>query len=630
MRSRNIALSTWWCLPLLAAMNYLPLLAHPGKTEIADTRIRDLWNSALEKPDVLFELGRNALTHLLLLALVWWLSRLGASRLHTKHGLSLPAAMVWSITMLLVALYATNQWLFPASAHAGILSDSSVAWTALMAWLVWLGPIVLVLADHLRANPIKTIKTTVLVSAALGIGLGLAQLWAWGQNSAPARHVVLIGFDSLSRPVLMNHPKQLPHIYSLYNQSVVMADAVAPLGRTFPSWMSMLTGQRPAEHRAFFNLMPLDQVDKRKLVTFELKAQGYQTIFGIDERRFCNIDESFGFDQIAGPDRGLLDFVLQHVNDTPMTNLLMQTELGRWALPFSDTNVAAHGGYNGGRFVERVLGSINNHQPLFLAVHFESGHFPFITHRSAHVDEENFLQKHVMATSVADAQLTQLMQGLKDKGILDNALVVLLSDHGESLGETYQVTTQAKGTRESTMWGHGTSVATHEQNSVVLGYLLYKNGQIVSKPEVRHGLRPLQTVRQAVSTYAQSGQLNPGQAETCIGIETGIRFPAASNYKLLSTQSVAKEAAAYYEVTHDGLLQIKQARLQELLSYKTIGLLCDDQTVTMQEPFEDTPTSFKADWTNRTLTEIPLHKERGQQVQQYRQALLASGKRQLP
>jgi Sulfatase len=630
MLVRPLHRSTWGYLPLLVALYYVPLLTDPGKTEISDTRVRDLWDSSLDSHEVLFELGRNALTHLILLTLAWWLTSMGARRLHTKHNLSMPLAMLWNITMLLVALYATNQWLFPASSHADILADSVIAWTALMAWVVWLAPVGLALLDHFRAKPAHAIKTTLGVSAVLAVGLGTAQPWAWGQNSAPARHVVLIGFDSLSRPVLLNHRKQLPNIHRLYEQSVVMADAVAPMGRTFPSWMSMLTGQRPAEHRAFFNLMPLDQVNKRQLVTHELKAQGYQTIFAIDERRFCNIDESFGFDRIAGPDRGLLDFVLQHVNDTPMTNLLMQTELGRWALPFSDTNVAAHGGYHGGRFVERVLGSINNHQPLFLAVHFESGHYPFITHRSAHVESDDFLQKHVLATSVADKQLTQLMRGLKDKGILDNALVVMLSDHGESLGETYRVTTQANGLRENTVWGHGTSVTTHEQNNVVLGYLVYKNGQVVSRPEVRHGLRPLQTLRSAVSTFAKSGQLNPGLAQTCVGLETGIRFPSANNYKILDNQAVAKEAAAYYEVTGHGLLQIKQARLQELLSYKTIGLLCDDQTVTVQEPFETTPVTFQADWANRTLTEIPLHTERGKQVQQYRQALLDAGKRQLP
>ena len=630
MQTRPSLWFTGLFLPLLVALYYLPLLTHPDRTAIADTRVRDLWQHALKSPEVVFELGRNALTHLLLISVGWWLCTLGAKRLHRLLGVALWVTMLWSTTLFLVALYATNQWLFPASVHAKMLAPNNAGFTAALAWLVWASPLGMVLYGQARAWPKKTVKVSLLGSGVLALALGLAQPWAWGENTAHARHVVLIGFDSLSRPVLLNHRRQLPHIYSLYNQSVVMADAITPLGRTFPSWVSMLTGQRPAEHRAFFNLMPLDQVVKSQLVTNELKQQGYQTIFAIDERRFCNIDESFGFDRIAGPDRGLLDFVLQHVNDTPMTNLVMQTELGRWALPFSDINVAAHGGYHGSRFVERVLGSINNNQPVFLAVHFESGHFPFITHRSAHINEEDFLKKHVMATSVADAQLSQLMKGLKEKGILEDALVVLLSDHGESLGETYKINTRSKGTQEDTLWGHGNSIVRHEQNNVVLGYLTYKNGHIVSRAETRRGLVPLQSVRHVVSQYAKTGTLNTGEPNNCVGIETGIRFPSANNYKVLDSQSVAKEAAAYYEVTDDGLLQIKQERLHELLTFKTIGLLCNDQTITVQEPFEDTPTSFKADWTKRTLTEIPLHKERGQQVQQYRQALLESGKRQLP
>ena len=66
-----------------------------------------------------------------------------------------------------------------------------------------------------------------------------------------------------------------------------------------------------------------------------LKNAGYETVYATDEKRFSNIDESFGFDSILGPPMGAADFLLGTINDFPFSNLIVNTRLGRILFPYS-------------------------------------------------------------------------------------------------------------------------------------------------------------------------------------------------------------------------------------------------------------------------------------------------------
>ncbi len=63
------------------------------------------------------------------------------------------------------------------------------------------------------------------------------------------------------------------------------------------------------------------------------------------------------------------------------------------------------------------------------------------------------------------------MQLLADKHVLDNAIVVLLSDHGEALGAEEDSMLRTTGTSREiwdSLWGHGTSVMSPNQYQVLL------------------------------------------------------------------------------------------------------------------------------------------------------------------
>jgi arylsulfatase A-like enzyme len=59
------------------------------------------------------------------------------------------------------------------------------------------------------------------------------------------------------------------------------------------------------------------------------------------------------------------------------------------------------------------------------------------------------------ALKLADSQLGRIMAGLKRRNLYDQALIVVLSDHGESFGA-------------GDSWGHGTSLFDDAQNHVLI------------------------------------------------------------------------------------------------------------------------------------------------------------------
>ena len=326
---------------------------------------------------------------------------------------------------------------------------------------------------NLRLRPLLA-PTGVFGLVIVLIGAGVGRVG--DQPVAGTRNIIIVGVDSLSAFTFDAARQYLPNLTGLLDHAISFDRAYTLLGRTFPAWTSILSGVLPVEHGAVFNLRNMDYVERKTLFPQALRAQGYRTVFAIDERRFSNIDESFGFDRVVGPKAGALDFVLQRINDTPLTNLLLQTRLARFFLPFSYLNAASYANYDAEGFVQETVAAISGAQQLFLAVHFESAHFPF---KSRHVQHEvasanSFWARHVQALTAVDAQVGQLMATLAAQGYLDDALVIVLSDHGEGLGELEAQTTQAGEPIDVISYGHGVSVLSEHQNRILFGLIPFR------------------------------------------------------------------------------------------------------------------------------------------------------------
>lgn len=545
----------------------------PG-LHVNDSNIDKLLSEILVTPAIQLELLRTALTHLVLLALCFALVLWVAD--HVARVTRLRRMLV-RVVMLIAAwltLTRVNTVLFP-------LSEYSIVWdTRGFPVIAGIGGVVL--ACSLALALVKThwrnhwrFGAVLVAIAAISF---TATRWVQPAHAAAStkRNVVIVGIDSLSDQMATAMLPNLPHLAALLDHSERFKRAYTPLGRTYPAWVSILSGQTPAVHGALFNLRGLAHTQKRHLVSEELQQAGYQTVFAMDERRFANLDESFGFDRVIGPKDGVLDFMLQRVNDTPLTNLLLQTPVAHYLLPYSRLNVDSDANYDARGFVDAMLRATRGSRPLFLAVHFESAHFPYRTRHATRVfhDANPFVAQQEAALTAVDAQIGRLMARLRRLGYLNDALVIVLSDHGEGLGEMEATTTQGGEPYQVKAYGHGADLMSEDENRTVLGLLQFRDGKPINAPTTRTDQVSLTDLRAVIERYVHSGQVALPKHGGCMTVETGIRLAAAANYKGLDPAKVAAEGAGYYEITQHGLLQLREDRIPALVATKDVGWRC--------------------------------------------------------
>jgi hypothetical protein len=353
--------------------------------------------------------------------------------------------------------------------------------------------------------------STVLLAAGVG--------FTWigdGRQAAPATapNVILLGIDSL-RPDFIN-ASDAPHMQEFMDGAIRMSDAMTPLARTFPSWMSILSGRHPHTTGAYMNLLPRDHIHEGTTLPALLRQHGYRTYYSMDETRFANIDASYGFDVNITSTMGGSDFVLSWFADTPLSNVVVNSPLGALLFPHVHANRAAHVTYNPDAFVRRVAGAIDSGRPVFLVSHLTLPHWPYIWSDSPATEpnEGNIPDLYTRAVHRADQQFGDLLAALGKRGLLDNAIVIALSDHGEALGkpedlleDMYPATSGEM--PKSEKWGHGTSVFSPAQYRVVLGARAFGSARaLMAGPSVR--TEPVSLVDIAPTVLDLLGIESPG------------------------------------------------------------------------------------------------------------------------
>ncbi|MDN6871353.1 sulfatase-like hydrolase/transferase [Pseudomonas citronellolis] len=559
---------------------FLPVLLESNALSISDSRVRLLFEQAFDSTTVwwgilLFVLSNILLCITVLLCLSWLAKQLSRASGIAEH-LSLACCLLFGwATMVSV-----NAWLFPLSNYSVAISllDSAMLGKILACIFVIFALVMVVVGA--REQVISKVRPVFAIVLCSLFAVGLVSLSASSSaTSTSTRNIIVIGVDSLSAHVLELHLDLLPNIAKTVAHAQYYTRAYTPLGRTFPAWVSLLSGKPPVDNGAFFNLRNMEHVSRDGLLPNDLRQAGYRTVFAIDERRFANIDESFGFDEVVGPRLGVLDFVLQAASDTPLTNILLQTKLGRFILPYSYINSASYANYSADEFVSSVISAARVDKSLFLAVHFESAHFPFKTrHARQQVKTPNaFLSQHLQALTAVDWQIGQLLVGLGRKGLLDNTLLMVLSDHGEGLGEVEATLSRDGKSVPLRGYGHGADIVSDHQNRIVLAATSFLGGKPQEGAAMHVDQVSLLDVRRAINGYVRTGTFQIEPMDPCLIVETGIRLDATNDYRSLSEAKVAQQAASYYEVDSEGRLRLREDRLSELLKTKDIGLRCPNQ-----------------------------------------------------
>jgi choline-sulfatase len=208
-------------------------------------------------------------------------------------------------------------------------------------------------------------------------------------------NVILISIDTLRSdhlPVYGYKGIATPAIDRLAADGVVYERAFSHVPLTLPSHASIFTGLLPAHHGVRDNAaFQLDA--KTPTIASVLRAQGYATggfVSAYVLRGATNIGK--GFD--AYDDR------VAFVEGAPTGNLARS---GRESVALGRQWIAGHSA-----------------QPFFAFVHLFEPHAPY----------EPSYDGEIVTT---DALVGELLDSLRDAGIYDDALIILLSDHGEGL-----------------------------------------------------------------------------------------------------------------------------------------------------------------------------------------------------
>jgi arylsulfatase A-like enzyme len=395
---------------------------------------------------------------------------------------------------------------------------------------------------------------------------------------------VIIGIDSLRNDLTVPRHGQAatPEIRKFIDGSRRFNDAVSPLPRTYGAWVSILTGRHPVSTNARVNLMPRALVREGETLAEALRATGYRTLYATDEVRFANIDRSFGFDQLIAPPVGAGDFLLGFAGEMPL---------------LIHANRAAYVTYRPEQFLRRLEREMSIDNPTFATIHLTLAHWPYAwAGMPVPSVPDAYRDTYGKAVSEVDRQFGAVMQLLADKHVLDNAIVVLLSDHGEALGGESDSMLRATGTSREiwdSLWGHGTSVMSPHQYQVLLAVRAYGRARLpgpeqdydwpVSLEDLRPTLEQFATGRAPTSVDGTSlipymeeperaNELRPRLRFT----ETDFNTPGtlAGDYEVAG---IIDEAALYYEIDPaSGWVQFRKDRLPELLARKQRAVISSD------------------------------------------------------
>lgn len=221
--------------------------------------------------------------------------------------------------------------------------------------------------------------------------------------------VVLVSIDTLRSdhlPIYGARGLETPALDGIASDGVVFDRAYSPCPLTLPAHASILTGLDPAAHGVRNNIgYTLDAARHPTLATL-LKARGYRTGGAVSAfvlRGATGLSSAFDFydDRIDAPRDASAAGAVQRAGPETM----------RRALAWLDRITAG---------------------PFFLFVHLYEPHTPYnppepFRSRSASAyDGEIAFADSIVGTLVAD---------LKRRGLYDGTLLVVLSDHGEGLGD---------------------------------------------------------------------------------------------------------------------------------------------------------------------------------------------------
>jgi arylsulfatase A-like enzyme len=283
--------------------------------------------------------------------------------------------------------------------------------------------------------PASALTPAILIGALLGCG---------GSAAASRPNVLLITVDTL-RPDHLGcygyRRHTSPHIDAIARRGVVFRQAITAAGRTVQSFPSILTGVYPMVHGLRYEGQDHGILEGRVTLTRVLKENGYGS-FAVTQglnvglhRDFDIYDPDIYLDpegkEVYAPARNdreasakAAGWLRRRKDERAPFFLWMRYNAPHWPYeapaPFTE---AFDPRYHGAHDFNGDEGRGARGRVIFGKTRLPERE---VEHAVAHYDGE---------VAYADLAVGDLMKTIEEMGLLDRTLVVITSDHGESLGE---------------------------------------------------------------------------------------------------------------------------------------------------------------------------------------------------
>jgi arylsulfatase A-like enzyme/Tfp pilus assembly protein PilF len=231
--------------------------------------------------------------------------------------------------------------------------------------------------------------------------------------NASGMNILLITLDTTRADALGlygNTDAVSPRIDELGRAGIVFEDCYTPVPLTLPAHCSLFTGRYPVSHQVRNNgtyVLPASETTLAGV----LKGRGYET---------AAIVASFTVAAKFGLARGFDTYDEDFETGRSLLNYTAEIPADRITGKFTDW-----------------LGARAPGRKFFAWVHFYDPHSPYVPHGEpgAAVSGESPWSLYEGEVRFVDAHVGKIVQALRDKGLYENTVIVLVGDHGEAFGE---------------------------------------------------------------------------------------------------------------------------------------------------------------------------------------------------
>ena len=226
--------------------------------------------------------------------------------------------------------------------------------------------------------------------------------------------IILISVDTLRSDRLPAYGYtgiETPAFDALRKDSVLFERAYSHVPLTLPSHATIFSGQLPGEHGVRDNSGYVFQAARTPYLPKILKEAGYATGAAVSSfvmRAETGMSEGFDFYE-AGID--------VRATESLGNSQRSGRETSKLALDWARSVSGASGG---------------GEKPFFLFFHIYEPHTPYAPEPAF---ASRYRDPYDGEVATADAVVGEFLDGLRQMGVYDEAIVILLSDHGEGLGD---------------------------------------------------------------------------------------------------------------------------------------------------------------------------------------------------